>query len=111
MTTPAFIARHTEDYTLAAGVPKVIDVPIAGARDWRFVLKNTGSNPVTAMTVARYPLGTGEQGEDPTAVSTGIPLAAAASLPITGTSEPITTLRVVLTSTSGTTVRIAGGGW
>ena len=109
---PAYLSRYGADFTLAAGVPKVIDLPINGARDWRFVLKNTGpTNAVTAMTLARYPLGASEQGEDPTAVTDDIPLAAAASLPITGTSEPITTLRVVLTSTSGTTVRIAGGGW
>ena len=108
---PAYLSRYGADFTLAAGVPKVIDLPINGARDWRFVLRNTGSNAVTAMTIARYPLGASEQGEDPTAVTDDIPLAAAASLPITGTSEPITTLRVVLTSTSGTTVRIAGGGW
>jgi len=109
---PAYLSRFGADYTLAAGVATTIDLPIDGARDWRFVLHNTGpTNAVTAMTVARYPLGVAETGEAPTAVSAGIPLAADGKLPIVGTSEPITTLRVVLTSTSGTTVRIAGGGW
>ena len=108
---PAFTSRYGADFTLVAGVAKVIDLPVDGARDWRFVLKNTGAtNAVTAMTIARYPLGSGELGEDAASVTTGIPLAAAASLPIVGTNEPIITLRVTLTSTSGTTVRIAGGG-
>jgi len=106
-----FASRYAADFTLVAGVAKTIDIPIDGARNWRFVLKNTGStNAVTAMTVARAPLGVSELVEDATSVTTGIPLAAAASLPIVGTNEPVTTLRVVLTSTSGTTVRIAGGG-
>lgn len=106
-----FASRYAADFTLVAGVAKTIDLPVDGAINWRFVLKNTGgTNAVTAMTVARYPLGSGELGESATSVTTDIPLAAGASLPIVGTNEPITTLRVVLTSTSGTTVRIAGGG-
>ena len=109
---PAFVSRHSADFTLAAATPRTIDIPIDGARDWVFILQNTGdTNPVTAMTVARYPLGTSEIGEDPVSATTGIPLAAGDSLPIEGTSEPITTLRLVLTSTLGTTIRIAGGGW
>lgn len=108
---PAYLSRYAQTHTLAAGVPLAIDLPVDGARDWLFTLKNTGANAVTALSVARYPLGTGEIGEDAVAVSTGIPLAAGAALPIEGTSEPVTTLRVTLTSTSGTTVRLAGGGW
>ena len=108
---PPFLSDYRANVTLAAATPVTINIPIDGARDWRFVLHNTGGNAVTAMTVARYPLGASETGEAPTSVSTGIPLAADGKLPITGTSEPITTLRVVLTSSSGTTVRIAGGGW
>jgi hypothetical protein len=108
---PAYLSRYSIDLTLAAGVPQTVDLPIAGARDWRYVLRNTGANALTAMSVARYPLGADEIGEDATAVTTGLPLAAGAALPITGTSEPITTLRVTLTSAGGTTVRLAGGGW
>ena len=109
---PAYLSQYAANHTLAPGVALDIDIPVDGARDWMFALKNTGAtNDVTAMTVARYPLGTGEIGDDPVSVSTGIPLAAGAALPIEGTSEPVTTLRVTLTSTSGTTVRIAGGGW
>ena len=109
---PAYLSRYAKDHTLVAGVALDIDIPVDGARDWLFVLKNTGStNSVTAMTVARYPLGTAEIGEDPVSISTGIPLAAGDALPIEATREPVTTLRVTLTSTSGTTVRIAGGGW
>lgn len=109
---PAFVSRYGADFTLAAATPLTIDLPIDGARDWLFVLQNTGdTNPVTAMTIARYPLGTGEIGEDPASVTTGLPLAAGDSLPIEGASEPVTTLRLVITSTGGTTARIAGGGW
>lgn len=106
-----FLSVYDESTTLPAGVAVDIDLPVSGARDWMFAMKNTGSNAVTAMTVARYPLGTGSIGEDPVSISTGIPLAAGDALPIEATREPITTLRVTLTSTSGTTVRIAGGGW
>lgn len=109
---PAFLSRYAASHTLPAATPVDIDIPVDGARDWMFVLKNTGpTNAVTAMTVARYPLGTAEIGEDPVSISTGIPLAAGDALPIEATREPVTTLRVTLTSTSGTTVRIAGGGW
>ena len=109
---PAYLSKYAKDHTLAAGVALDIDIPVDGARDWLFVLKNTGStNAVTAMTIARYPLGPDSIGEDPVAVSTGIPLAAGSALAIDATREPVTTLRVTLTSTSGTTVRIAGGGW
>jgi len=109
---PAYLSRYAQNHTLAPGVALDIDIPVDGARDWCFILKNTGdTNAVTAMTVARYPLGSAEIGEDAVSVSTGIPLASGDALPIEGTSEPVTTLRVTLTSTSGTTVRIAGGGW
>lgn len=109
---PAFVSRYGAGFTLEPATPLTIDLPIDGARDWVFILQNDGdTNPVTALTVARYPLGTSEIGEDPVSATTGIPLAAGDSLPIEGTSEPITTLRLVLTSTLGTTVRIAGGGW
>lgn len=108
---PAYLSRYGADFTLPAATPVTIDIPIDGARDWRFVLHNTGANNLTAMTLARYPLGVAEVGEAPTAVTADLPLPASGKLPIIGTSEPVTTLRVVLTSTSGTTVRIAGGGW
>lgn len=109
---PAYLSRYAQNHTLAPGVALDIDIPVDGARDWCFILKNTGStNAVTAMTVARYPLGTAEIGEDPASVSTGIPLAAGDALPVEGAGEPVTALRVTLTSTSGTTVRLAGGGW
>lgn len=108
---PAFTSRYSVSVTLAAGVTTTVDVPVDGARDWLFVVKNTGDEAITAMTLARYPLGVGELGEDAVSVTEDIPLAAGASTPIEGSSEPITTLRVVLTSTSGTTARIAGGGW
>ena len=112
MTAPfQFLSASDDSTTLPAGDAVDIDLPVAGARDWSFALKNTGAYAVTAMTIARYPLGPDSIGEDPVAVSTGIPLAAGSALAIDATREPVTTLRVTLTSTSGTTVRIAGGGW
>lgn len=110
MTTHLLIAQYAQTHTLPAATPTVVDVPIDGARDWLFVLHNTGSNPVTALSLARAPLGVDELVETAVGVPTGIPLAAGDSLPIEGTAEPITTLRVTLTSTLGTTVRLAGGG-
>lgn len=109
---PAYLSRYSADVTLPAATPVTVDVPVDGARDWLFVLKNTGpTNAITALTVARYPLGVAEIGEAPVAASTGLPLAAAGLLAIEGASEPVTTLRLVITSTAGTTARIAGGGW
>jgi len=108
---PAYLSRIAVAHTLVAGVALAIDLPVDGATNALYVVKNTGANPVTAMSVARAPLGVAELIETAVAVVTGIPLAAGASLPVQLTSEPITTLRITLTSTSGTTVRIAGGGW
>ncbi len=107
---PTFLARFTRDVTLAAGVAQAIDLPIDGARDWSVVVANTGdTNSVTAATLARSPLGT--LFGPATALPTGIPLAPGAALEFLGEGEPVTTLRLALTSTSGTTVRIEGGGW
>lgn len=107
--TPAFLAKFTRTVTLAAGVAQDVDLPIDGAHDWCVVVSNTGANAVTAATVARSPLGT--LFGPATALSTGIPLAAGDALEILGDAEPVTTLRLRLTSTSGTTVSIEGGGW
>jgi hypothetical protein len=107
---PAFLFRFTRTVTLAAGVAQDVDLPIEGARNWVVIVKNTGgANAVTAATVARSPLGT--LFGPATALSTGIPLAAGDALEILGDAEPVTTLRLRLTSTSGTTVSIEGGGW
>ena len=106
----AFTARiHLPSVALAAGVAQEIDLDMNGARDWAIVVKNTGSNPVTAATLRRSPLGDtfGPQA----ALPAGVPLAAGDSLEVLGENEPLTTLRVTLTSTSGTTVRIEGSGW
>ncbi|MDB4932844.1 MAG: hypothetical protein JWM10_5328 [Myxococcaceae bacterium] len=83
---------------------------MSGAGDWCFAIKNTGpTNDVTALTVERFPLGTDEIGDGPTTVATDIPLAPGATTAVNGTCEPIATLRLTLTSASGTVVRIAGG--
>lgn len=107
---PTFLARFTRDVTLAAGVAQDVDLPIDGAHDWAIVAKNTGdTNDVTAATLARSPLGA--LFGPATALPAGIPLAPGDALEILGENEPLTTLRVTFTSTSGTTVRIEGGGW
>ncbi len=106
---PAYLSRYSASHTLPAGAATPIDVPIDGAEDWLFLVKNTGANPVTACTVARSPIG--GLFEDAVAVSTGIPLAAGATLPVEGTDEPVTTLRLTLASALGTTVTVEGGGW
>lgn len=112
MTTPAYLCQFRETaLALNAGVARTVDVPINGARNWLVVVKNVGdTNAVTAVTVAASPLG--DLFEAPAAVSAGLPLAAGDALPgIRGDGEPVTTLRLVLTSTSGTTVSIEAGGW
>ncbi len=107
---PAFLCRYTATVTLSAGVAQDVDVPIDGARSWCVVLKNTGpTNNVTALSLYRLPLG--NLAGPATAVTTGIPLAPDASLEVRGENEPLTTLRVRLTSTSGTTVSLEAAGW
>lgn len=96
--------------TLAAGVATDIDIAINGATNWTLVLRNTGAtNAVTALTIAVSPLGT--LFEAAASVTTGIPLAASTSLAaIVGSNEPCLTVRLTLTSTSGTTVSVEGVG-
>lgn len=104
------LCNFSTSATLSAGVATTVDVPIDHARDWSIVVTNTGgTNAVTALTVAVSPLGT--RFEAPASVSSGIPLAAGASLAaIRGQGEPVKTVRLSLTSTSGTTVAIEAVG-
>lgn len=95
--------------TLAAGVPQDVDIEMNGAPNWCIVVKNTGgANNLTALTVARSPLG--NLFGPATAAPAGIPLAPGATLELRSEREPLTKVRLTLTSTSGTTVRIEGGG-
>lgn len=111
MTTHIFLARHAQTYALPPAVPVTVDLSINGARHWRFVVKNTGdTNDLDAMTVERYSLGVDDLGEGPVAVTADLPLGPGESTRIVGTDEPIGTLRLVLTSSLGTSVRIVGGG-
>lgn len=107
--SPAFLCRFQVDQTLAAATPATVDVPINGARNWVILVKNTGANALTALTIAVSPLGV--LFDDATSITSGIPLAASGGLSARGTDEPVTTARLVLTSTSGTTVSIEAGGW
>jgi hypothetical protein len=107
---PAFLCRYQSDQTLAAATPVTVDVPVNGAKDWLILVSNTGdTNAVTAMTTASSPLGV--RFEDPVTVASGIPIAAGHGLMARGLGEPATTVRITLTSTSGTTVTIEAGGW
>ena len=107
---PAFLCRYTKTITLAAGVAQDVHVPIDGARAWCIVVKNTGAtNDVTALSLYRSPLGT--LFGPATAVTAGIPLAHGDALEVRGEHEPLTTLRLTLTSTSGTTVSLEAAGW
>lgn len=100
-------ARH--DVAIPAATPVTIDIPIHHARDWTVVVKNTGANAITALSVAVSPLGS--VFEPLVAVTGGIPLAAGDSLAaIRGTSEPVETLRIVVTSTDGTAVTYEAAG-
>jgi hypothetical protein len=95
----------TATATLAAGVATEIDLNLNGSTNWTIVLRNTGANPVTALTIAVSPLGT--LFEAAASITTGIPLAAATSLAaIVGSSEPARTVRLVATSTLGSTVSV-----
>ncbi len=94
---------------LPAGVATTVDVGINNASQWLCVIKNTGANPITALSLATSPLGT--IFEALIAVTENIPLAAGASLPaISGCGEPVLYLRLVLTSSLGTTVTINAAG-
>jgi hypothetical protein len=89
-------------------VATTVDIPVDLAENWLFVLSNTGANAVTACLISRSPRGVAFG--PAVAAPSGIPLAAAGAVEIEGTAEPITTLRLTLTSTLGTTVLIDGGG-
>jgi len=95
--------------TLAAATATDVDIPIDGATDWSIVVKNTGgTNAVTALTIA---ISHATLFEAPASITTGIPLAAGATLSaIRGSDEPCKTARLTLTSTGGTTVSIEAGG-
>lgn len=104
----ALLARiYLPSVALAAGAPREVDLELNGARSWSIVVKNTGANPMTAATLKRSPLGALFGPAE--SLPAGVPLAAGESLVITG-SEPLTTLRLTLTSSSGTSLHIEGGG-
>jgi hypothetical protein len=94
---------------IPAATPTVVDVELGGSTNWTIVLRNTGANPVTALTISVSPLGVSF--EVPASITTGIPLAAATALPaIVGSNEPASVARLTITSTLGTTVSVEGLG-
>jgi hypothetical protein len=93
-TVLTLLSRFQRTVTLSPGVPREVDLPIDHARDWCVVVKNTGTNAVTAVTLSRSPLG--ELFGPETAVPTGVPLAAGEALDLVGLHEPLRTLRVRL---------------
>lgn len=110
MPAPSFLCRFTVDLTLAAATPQSVELPVNGAHNWLAVIKNTGgANNITALTVASSPLG--NIFEDATSVTSGIPITPGSTLGVRGLGEPAATVRLTLTSTSGTTVSIEAGGW
>lgn len=110
MSNAALLCRYARTLTLAAGVATPVDVPIDHAKNWLVVVKNVGGADLDTVTAAASPLGT--LFEAPASITTGLPLASGASLPgIRGLGEPVATLRLTLTSTTGTDVQIEAGGW
>jgi len=113
MSSPAaFLCRYAKTVELAAGVATTVNVPIDGARNWLVVVQNDAASAGDLDTVTHAASPLGARFEAPVSVSTGLPVAAGDALPgIRGLGEPITSLRVVLTSTAGATVHLEAGGW
>ncbi len=98
-----------QNVNLPAGVSTEIAVGINFAQNWSGSIKNTGANPVTALSLAPDPLGT--QPAAAAVCTEGLPLAAGATyLPISGAGEPILLLRITLLSPAGTTVSLTFAG-
>lgn len=93
---------------LSAGTPIGVTYEINGATDWVIIIENTGSNDLTALSIARSPLGS--LYETATVISTGIPLAAGGKLVIEGVSKPVKFLQITYESTVGTTLSVEGSG-
>lgn len=103
-----YLANFTLDIDLPVGIALDIDLPLDGARDWTVVVRNDGLDPITAATVSYSPLGTTFT-EPETAAA--LLLAPGATTSIVGTSRPLKTLRLTLTTLDpGVVVHIEGGG-
>lgn len=102
-----------EPLVLAPGVAREVDVPINGAVNWNLVISNVGANPVTALSLRKSPLGVGFGAAK--VVTTDIPIAAGSPgnptpYDLNGQLEPLKFLRLIVTSTLGTSITIEGGG-
>jgi hypothetical protein len=110
MSIASYLSRvGPTDIELPAGVATAVEIEVSGARDWSYTLRNIGANPITAGDVQYGALGPGDL-TAAEAFPAGIPLAAGGVLPVVGQGRPIARLRLTLTSSAGTTVRVAGGG-
>ena len=107
--TPLFLCHYAAQATaLPAGVATDIDIPAAGARAVEITLKNSGStNAITALTLTTIPLATPGAARS---ITTGIPLAAGVAPTIGLVDEPCSTIRLTVTSASGTTATVEAVG-
>lgn len=94
---------------IPAGVLTDIAVGINFAPNWGIILKNTGSNSITALSISSDPLGS--LPEAPAVCTESLPLAAGATYPgIRGVGEPVLKVHLYLLSPLGTTVTINAAG-
>lgn len=92
---------ETQTKTLAAATPVNFDFGALGARRARIVIRNTGAQSITAVAVGVSPAGT--YFGDITPVTSAVGTIAASSSAMIDVPVCGTTLRVTLTSTSGST--------
>lgn len=99
--------RYTPTGTIAAGGTSVVTLDPKGAAFIGLVIKNTGSNTITAVTVEKSPLGN-LYGTD-TALGTAIGTITAGSTSLTQISTSgFESIKITLGSTSGSTYSIEG---
>jgi hypothetical protein len=107
-----FQAFSSETYTLAAGVPRTVDVPLNGSARWRvnlFVLAG-GAGPVTALQFAVSATNASDFGPLQAPASPPMPIPVGTSGQLFGTEAGVV-LRLELTSAAGCDVTISLGGF
>lgn len=100
-----FRGRYPETPTvLAPATPVDVTIPTGGGTHTSIVVHNGGVNPITALSYAIQPLA---RAGGFTAVPSGLPLAAGASLTISIIDQPCTFVVVRAESTLGSTANIS----